>query len=107
MFRTAALAAALTLTAAVAQAAPGWTTSGVNFREGPGTWHPVIVHLPRCAVLDVHRYEGSWAYANWQGQWGWVATSYVSGSNGHCTARPSYRSSHGSSSYGGGYGGRY
>lgn len=90
MFRTTALAAALTLTAAAAQASPAWTTSGVNFRAGPGTWHPVIVYLPRCAVLEVQRYENGWAYASWQGQWGWLSQRYVSGSNSHCQPRPAY-----------------
>jgi uncharacterized protein YraI len=76
--------AALTVSASIAQASPAWTSSGVNFREGPSTGYPVIAYLPRCAAVDVNGYEGGWARVNWQGNWGWVAQSYLRGSNAHC-----------------------
>lgn len=103
MIRIPALAAAvLALSATIAQAAPAWTSSGVNFREGPGTWHPVIAHLPRCAAVEIGGYEGGWAHVEWQGRWGWVAQSYLRQSNAHCNWQPSHRPGHS-----GGYGRRY
>lgn len=93
MARTLTLAAAaFALSAGLAQASPGWTSSGVNFREGPGTWHPVITYLPRCAPVEVGRHESGWAYVEWQGRWGWVAQNYVRASDAHC--QPGYQGGH-------------
>ena len=86
MIRTALLAALAASTfAGAAAAASGWTTTGLNFRDGPGTQYRSVAYLPHCAELTTYEWQGGWVRAEWQGQYGWVAARYVAENNAHCT----------------------
>lgn len=69
---------------AAAMAGSSWTTSGVNFRTGPGTYYDVIGYLPKCAELTTYGYDNGWVEVSWEGQRGWVSAKYLADSNGHC-----------------------
>lgn len=85
MFRKIVSAALLaTLVPAAAMAGSSWTTSGVNFRTGPGTYYDVIGYLPKCAALDTYGYQDGWVEVVWEGQRGWVSSKYLADSNAHC-----------------------
>ncbi|MCB6177791.1 SH3 domain-containing protein [Rhodobacter sp. Har01] len=85
MFRTLATAALIAATLpAAAMAASHWTTGGVNFRTGPGTYYDVIGYLPKCAALDSYGWQDGWVEISWEGQRGWVSGKYLAESNAHC-----------------------
>lgn len=93
---TAALAATTLITATSAMASTAWTTNGVNFRSGPGTYYDVIGYLPRCADVATYEYQDGWVEVRWDGATGWVAAKYLAESNYHCSAK---KKSYGGSSY--------
>jgi N-acetylmuramoyl-L-alanine amidase len=86
MLRTTILAtiAAIVLPAATALADTSWTTSGVNFRSGPGKYYDVIGYLPKCAKLETYEYQDGWVEISWEGSRGWVSGRYLADSNAHC-----------------------
>ena len=85
MLRTTMLAAAVTLATATASfASTGWTTSGVNFRSGPGGSYGVIGWIDRCSRITVGYRQGGWYQITWGGQRGWVASRYVTRDRAHC-----------------------
>ena len=84
----ATLVAALLLPASGALAANAWTTTALNFRDGPGTHYPVVHYLPHCAALTTYEWQDGWVRAEWDGQYGWVSGRYVVESNTHC--QPGY-----------------
>lgn len=86
MFRKLATAAVIaTLLPAAAMAGSSWTTSGVNFRSGPGTGYDAIGYLPKCAALDTYGYQDGWVQVGWQGQRGWVSAKYLAQTKAHCS----------------------
>lgn len=86
MLRTTLLAAiaAIVLPAATALASTSWTTSGVNFRSGPGSYYDLVGYLPKCAKLVIYEYQDGWVLVDWDGSRGWVSGRYLSDSNAHC-----------------------
>lgn len=83
--KTASLAIALTVaTAGTSLASTGWTTSGVNFRSGPGSGYGVIGWIDRCARVTLQYRQGGWYRITWSGRQGWVAARYVTSSSSHC-----------------------
>ncbi len=99
MLRNALLAAATLITllpAGAAMASNAWTTTALNFRQGPGTYYPVVHALPYCAALTTYEWQNGWVRAEWDGNYGWVSGRYVSDSNAHCQSgyvapAPSYQ----------------
>ena len=92
MFRKtflAAVALAALLPASGAMAANAWTTTALNFREGPGTQYPVIHSLPHCAALTTYEWQNGWVRADWDGRNGWVSGRHIAETNAHC--QPGYR----------------
>lgn len=99
MFRKIVSAALLAaVLPAAAMAGSSWTTSGVNFRAGPGTYYDVIGYLPHCAKLTTYGYDSGWVEVSWEGQRGWVSGKYLAESNSHCG-----KAKKKSGGYGGGY----
>lgn len=85
MFRKILAVALIAATLPVsAFAGASWTTAGVNFRTGPGTYYDVIGYLPKCAKLTSYGYENGWVQVMWEGTRGWVAGSYLAETNSHC-----------------------
>ena len=62
-----------------ALAAPGVTTTSVNFRSGPGTNFPSIRTLPAGAGVEIGECEdsGSWCAVTVKGQRGFVSGRYL------------------------------
>ncbi|UYN99203.1 MAG: SH3 domain-containing protein [Devosia sp.] len=94
MFKKTLIAAALVLaTASGAMAADwGWTTGGINFREGPGTSYYKLGTIPACTKVSITESQNGWYKVQWSGRWGWVASRYVSYDADYCTTykAPSY-----------------
>lgn len=85
MFKKTMIAAALVLaTAGGASADQGWTTGGVNFRDGPGTSYYVLGSIARCVEVDVVESRNGWHRVRWSGHVGWVSARYVSYDSGYC-----------------------
>ncbi|MGA0539873.1 SH3 domain-containing protein [Neotabrizicola sp. VNH66] len=84
MFRKIIAAAVITATLPFAALAGSWTTSGVNFRSGPGTYYDVIGYLPKCASVTAYDWQDGWVQVSWEGQRGWVSAKYLADSNAHC-----------------------
>jgi len=59
---------------------PGFATTTVNLRAGPGVQYPVVVVLPASAALAVHGCipDYSWCDASWGQARGWVAARFIS-----------------------------
>jgi uncharacterized protein YraI len=70
------VAAALALSAAAAEAAPGRATGAVNMRTGPGTGYARITTIPAGARIQVYDC-GSWCRVTYAGRSGWVSAGYV------------------------------
>lgn len=75
-------AAALAVFLPAAQAAPGYATTNVNVRSGPGTSYAVVDTLVRGQQVDVRRCESRWCYVVKSGPDGWVSSSYLSADRG-------------------------
>ena len=65
------------------------TGSQVNFRSGPGTTHPSLAVLKRCAefkILDknVKGNENFWSRVEYKGKVGYIATQYVQRGKAMC-----------------------
>lgn len=87
MIRKTFLASALLLTfTASAFASSGWTTAGVNFRDGPGSYYAKIGTISRCAHVEYDRSENGWYRVNWNGRWGWVSARYITTDSGYCAS---------------------
>ncbi len=84
MLRTALLAALTALALSPAHATPAWTTSSLNFREGPGAYYAIIGYLPRCAALTTSEWRDGWVRVVWEGRSGWVNAAQVSQNRAHC-----------------------
>jgi hypothetical protein len=79
MHRIIALTFVPILASAPALAAPGTTTTSVNFRSGPGTNFSSIRTLPAGTALDIGECEGSgsWCAVTVKGQRGFVSGRYL------------------------------
>lgn len=88
MFKKALIATALVLaTASTSMAATyGWTTAGVNFRDGPGTSYYKLGTIAACTKVSIDDDQNGWYKVSWSGQWGWVASSYVSYDADYCAS---------------------
>jgi uncharacterized protein YraI len=86
MFKKAVIAAALVLatTATGMAAQTGWTTGGVNFRDGPGTSYYALGTISACTRVSVDQQQNGWYRVSWNGQWGWVSARYISYDAGYC-----------------------
>jgi len=78
-----------------ASADQGWTTGGVNFRDGPGTSYYKVGTIARCVQVDVIESRNGWHRVQWSGHDGWVAARYVSYDSGYCGSyqAPSHKGS--------------
>lgn len=75
---TATLAgAALLASAGVAMAAPGFATTNVNVRSGPGTGYGAVDTLRRGERVEVSGCRGGWCYVEKSGPDGWVSANYL------------------------------
>lgn len=65
--------------AAVANAAPGFSTANVNIRTGPDTEFPSVGVIPEGDVVDVRGClrDESWCDVIWAGNRGWVFSEYL------------------------------
>lgn len=74
----AAAAAALAVPTA-ASARPGFVTTSLNLRAGPGTSFPVVDTLPTGAAVNIHGCLAgyTWCDIGWRGERGWVAGRYL------------------------------
>ena len=75
-----ATALLLPLLAAAAHAqTPGYTTTSVHLRAGPGTNYPVIATLPQGAGIEVYGCQSGsdWCDASWHGSRGWISATYI------------------------------
>ena len=66
-------------TAAPGLAAPGVTTTSVNFRSGPGTQFSSLRTLPAGTAIDIGDCEnaGSWCAVTVDGRSGFVSGRYI------------------------------
>ena len=69
--------AALIASAGVAMAAPGFATTNVNVRSGPGTGYAAIDTLRRGERVEVEGCRGGWCYVTKAGPDGWVSVNYL------------------------------
>lgn len=72
-------ASALALASSGAWAATAVTVSSLNLRAGPATGYPVVTTLPASARLVSYGCLGdmTWCDVSWNGQRGWVSSSYI------------------------------
>ena len=82
---TIALALLAALTTASVAANTGWTTGSINFRDGPGTYYAKLGTIARCVQVSIVESRDGWYRVQWNGNWGWVAASYVSADAGYCS----------------------
>jgi uncharacterized protein YraI len=75
-------AAAAIMFLPAAQAAPGYATTNVNVRSGPGTGYAVVGTLARGQEVDVQRCQSGWCYVVQSGRNGWVSSSYLAADRG-------------------------
>jgi uncharacterized protein YraI len=70
---------ALMMGVAAAQAAPGYVTTNVNLRSGPGVQYPPVVVLGAGMPLEIFGClsDTSWCDVDWNGNRGWVAGDYL------------------------------
>jgi len=80
--------ATLVATAGIANAAPGFATSNVNVRSGPGTSYRVIDTLQRGQRVDIRQCQGSWCFVSKPGPNGWVSANYLSRGGSNVIVRP-------------------
>ena len=71
------VAVALLASASAAMAAPGFATTNVNVRSGPGTGYGAVDTLRRGERVDVSGCRGGWCYVEKSGPDGWVSASYL------------------------------
>jgi len=76
MMMVGALIAGLMLPAS-AEAALGWTTTGLKLRTGPGVGYARIAVIPRGGQVEIVGYSGSWCRVEWAGRVGWVYCRYL------------------------------
>jgi uncharacterized protein YraI len=69
--------AALLASAGVAMAAPGFATTNVNVRSGPGTGYSAVDTLRRGERVDVAGCRGGWCFVEKAGPDGWVSVNYL------------------------------
>lgn len=86
MFKRVLFAAAVIVaTTTASMAATGWTTGGINFRDGAGAYYAKIGSIPRCASIELDYVSDGWYRVNWNGRWGWVAQRYVTTDSDYCS----------------------
>ena len=49
----------------------------LNLRGGPSTNYDTIGTLPKGAIVIIHQIEGSWAYIEYDGTFGWCSVNYL------------------------------
>lgn len=54
------------------------TTAALNLRKAAGTWHDVLLTIPKGQVLTPLRTSGSWSQVTYNGKTGWVHNDYLS-----------------------------
>lgn len=64
---------------ATAEAALGWTKTGLNLRIGPGVGHARIAVIPRGGRVEIIGYSGNWCHVEWADEVGWVYCRYLAG----------------------------
>ena len=74
-----AILALATMSAATAQAAPGFSTANVNFRTGPDVDFPSMGVIPEGDPVDIRGClrDESWCDVLWDGSRGWVYSEYL------------------------------
>jgi hypothetical protein len=73
----AAMALGLALSAGAALAAPGFATTSVNVRSGPGTQYRILDTLRPGQAVDIGRCSGAWCFVTKTGPNGWVNSRYL------------------------------
>ena len=85
MIKKTLLSAALLLAMSTgAMAWTGWTTTAVNFRDGPGASYYKIGAISACVRVEISENQNNWYRVQWNGRWGWVAARYVTNDGGYC-----------------------
>jgi uncharacterized protein YraI len=75
-----AVALFLPLFAASAHAqTPGFTTTDVHMRAGPGTNYPAVATLPPNASIEVYGCQAGydWCDISWNSARGWISSTYI------------------------------
>lgn len=67
----------LLASAGASMAAPGFATTNVNVRTGPGTSYSAVDTLRRGERVDVQGCRGGWCYVQKPGVNGWVSVNYL------------------------------
>jgi uncharacterized protein YraI len=62
--------------ASTATAAPGYATSDLNLRAGPGPQYTRIATIPAGTIVEIDDCT-SWCTAKYQGYFGWVSAKYI------------------------------
>ena len=72
---TSALLLGLTAAAAIARAAPGFVTQGMNLRAGPSIDYPLVAQLPQGTPTEIFGCLAGWSWCDvaTEGVRGWVA----------------------------------
>jgi Bacterial SH3 domain/Pentapeptide repeats (8 copies) len=81
-------AAALTLSAGAAAAAPAVVQSDLNIRSGPGAQYPVVGAVPSGETVDVGGCVRSWCQVSFRGGTGYANLNYLATAGG--AAGPGY-----------------
>ncbi|WP_233589647.1 C40 family peptidase [Exiguobacterium sp. SH0S7] len=53
------------------------TTASLNLRKAAGTWHDVLLTIPKGQVLTPLRTNGAWSQVTFNGKIGWVHNDYL------------------------------
>ena len=79
----------LLVSAGVAMAAPGFATSNVNVRSGPGTGYSAVDTLRRGERVEVAGCREGWCFVEKAGPDGWVSVNYLNAAR--AASRPTVR----------------
>jgi uncharacterized protein YraI len=88
MKRLLAFATGVLLLTAVqpAKATDGWTSVGINLRQGPATSYGVVIVVPACAKITYDKCEYGWCHTYWNAYEGYLSDKYILHSA--CSYRP-------------------
>jgi uncharacterized protein YraI len=74
-----AAAALFTLPAVAMAQTPGYVTSNLNLRAGPGVDYPVVETIPAGEPVDIEgcTSQFGWCSLNYRGEYGWASANYL------------------------------
>ena len=66
------------LSAAYAEAKPGYAVTNVNMRSGPGTNNEIVTRIPGGSRIEVNTCTNGWCEVTWNGKSGFAIETAVS-----------------------------